>query len=221
MEGSIDLNKIFGDFEHSRGVVRRVNPPNDLPILDLTGTGKREEKFENIAVKISRTGFSTSNPQIKQVRYLLVKICDSYNLIQRASYLLRTSTGSTHLGIAGKVMRELEEYDPKYKGRIHQSSHHEPVSIAPYVQIEGSGFIAINMDAKISIVYGKSPAFYVKYAVQKEFLLGMTCHEFVSEILKAHLAEWKVVVVNNHAEPLLKDDPKLLTEHYPVSPEVE
>lgn len=232
----VDLNKIVGNFGvfagyfggvEERRTCQRVNSSYGLPIINRRylgdGSFGQDKSDKNIAELIHEaSGFD-----IKQVRYILVKFVEEWGSeYERASYLLRMSVGQTHVGIVGMVMDELREKNLGLVPTLDQSAHHEPTRIANaeegakahYAHIEGSGFIAVDIEEKTVIIYGTSPAFFVQYKRQVNEFLGMTGHEFVAKILEAHLPEdWECIAVNNHSQPTLSDSG--LGENYPVPPE--
>lgn len=228
----INISKIFGVFEDFEQVVERVNPSHDLPIVDFSlkesGDGWKDQLWSHksqtlryILVKLVEKRldrddiFGGENPFTDEVIPPMEnppKTVVEGKHWEKASYIIRFSSGYTHLGIAGSIMEALKEKIPKCKLCLRQSGHGEPATIAMteklynYATVVGAGFVKINSDKKEMIFYGRSRAFTVRYDSQVKYYLGMTGHEFVAKILRSELPKgWNIIVINNDVEASVTD----------------
>lgn len=220
MSKELDLNRIFPVFKSSLMTIERISPLcRFLPIIGLYhqsdnpgNAGKSEDNWNEEIKRITKEG------EVEQFRYALVELeefkdepTDKY---KKCSYVVRMSSGCSHLGIAGVVSRELAKTIVGCTPFFYQTRHEDPATIAnivrnfkdgrtyetSYAKVIGAGFVTISGKDKKIFLYGRSRAFSVNYDNQKKYELGMTCHEFMAEIFKHKLHGWEIMMKNNLIE---------------------
>ena len=140
MTKELDLNKIFPVFRSSLMTIERISPLNNfIPVVGLyhqsddPGDARRsEQNYKEEIKEITKKG------SIEQARYILVELTEfdggALNKYKKCSYVVRFSSGNSHLGIAGITSRELSKSIVGCIPFFYQTRHEDPATIANIVR---------------------------------------------------------------------------------------